>query len=194
MVGLEVATSVIALVLPLANSLVIDPKVSAPRQEPGKYSEKSLNPDTSLGDSIPVSASMAFLTWLSTTQIRVCFYLLHQVAAAWEFVYCASQPVKSPANAPNSLGAPWQQFPGDPTIRCLMAPLQDDGSNQGEGRKPSSLLSGRGLSRQKPLRNSSIPALIQGRQRLTAGGKDQSEETVEELWQDLLFQKPMLEN
>lgn len=61
MVGLEVATSVVALVLPLANSLVIDPKVSVPRQEPGKYSEKSLNPDTSLGDSIPVSASMAFL-------------------------------------------------------------------------------------------------------------------------------------
>lgn len=65
--------------------------------------------------------------------------------------------VKSPANVPHVLGAPWQQFPGDPTIRCLMAPCQDDDSNQGEGGKPSSNLSGEQLIEAKTLRNSSIP-------------------------------------
>lgn len=90
------------------------------------------------------------------------------------------QPVRSPASVPNTLGAPWQRFPGDPTIRCLMALLQDGGSNQGEGRKPSSLLNGEWLIEAKPLRNSSIPALIQGMERLTAGRKDHLEEMVKE--------------
>lgn len=59
---------------------------------------------------------------------------------------------------PNTLGAPWQRFPGDPTIRRLMALLQDGGSNQGEkGESQAAFSMGSGLLRQNLLEIAPFP-------------------------------------
>lgn len=64
-----------------------------------------------------------------------------------------------------------------------MVPLQDDGSNLGEGGKPDSVLRGRSLVRQKLSEKALFLALSQEIQKLTAGRKAHLEETGEELWE-----------